>query len=291
MRVAVVVDSVKLARERVCKLIEKFDFHVLEAETAEQFFNHMEDYRYNVDIVFMDIQLPDADGFDLIKKLKIKNSSVPVIVVTAQTNRNMFINGIIAGASEYILKPYEDAELESRFVKIIGSTSYSSASGSSEIKPMITMNLDRFLRGEIRKAQKGKIDLSIMLLAFYDTSQPFNLTVDATYIKQSYYIHRQLQQLFWDTDVFLPYGSQTFIGIFPFCDKGQTLHIRRKVLNKCREIKAEKREFKFYDVQMTFSSYPEDGETREQLLDVLIERMTVAMKRDKQVHNKILSKI
>ena len=66
-----------------------------------------------VDLVLLDLRLPDMSGFDVCRELRSK-SLVPIIMVTAQTDTNDLVAGLEAGADDYVTKPVVAKELAAR---------------------------------------------------------------------------------------------------------------------------------------------------------------------------------
>jgi len=62
-------------------------------------------------LVILDINLPGMNGFDLCKAIRIKDPSVPIIMVTSMSGLNDKIEGYDSGADDYIIKPFEFKEL------------------------------------------------------------------------------------------------------------------------------------------------------------------------------------
>ena len=65
------------------------------------------------DLILLDIILPDMDGYDVARRLKADRatSSVPIIMVTAQLDRDARLKGLDAGAEDFLTKPVDRAEL------------------------------------------------------------------------------------------------------------------------------------------------------------------------------------
>ena len=61
------------------------------------------------DLVLLDVMLPDANGFDILQRMKQhpKLKSIPVVMVTGQANRNSVMKGLAGGADGYVTKPFE----------------------------------------------------------------------------------------------------------------------------------------------------------------------------------------
>ena len=66
------------------------------------------------DMILLDIMLPDGDGRDFLRALRNSNNNVPVIVMTARSEISDRIDLLDIGADDYIVKPFDFAEVEAR---------------------------------------------------------------------------------------------------------------------------------------------------------------------------------
>jgi diguanylate cyclase (GGDEF)-like protein len=68
------------------------------------------------DIILLDVEMPDADGFETIRRLKADTTTIdiPVVFVTGVSSTDDKIRGLDLGASDYVTKPFEPAELRAR---------------------------------------------------------------------------------------------------------------------------------------------------------------------------------
>jgi two-component system, OmpR family, response regulator len=69
---------------------------------------------YDPDLVVLDVMMPGMDGFALLNKLRAAGSQVPVIFLTARDAANDRVNGLRAGADDYVVKPFSIEELLAR---------------------------------------------------------------------------------------------------------------------------------------------------------------------------------
>ena len=65
-------------------------------------------------MILLDIMLPDGDGRDFLRALRNSNNNVPVIVMTARSEISDRIDLLDIGADDYIVKPFDFAEVEAR---------------------------------------------------------------------------------------------------------------------------------------------------------------------------------
>ncbi len=68
---------------------------------------------HEVDLVLLDLRLPDMSGFDVCRAIRAE-SIVPIIIITAQTDTHDMVAGLEAGADDYVTKPVVPKELAAR---------------------------------------------------------------------------------------------------------------------------------------------------------------------------------
>lgn len=66
------------------------------------------------DLILLDLGLPDGDGMNLVRKLRQANDSIPILILTARGGLNDRLIGLDGGADDYLVKPFEIAELAAR---------------------------------------------------------------------------------------------------------------------------------------------------------------------------------
>lgn len=113
-----VVDDVKPMRYLLRTTLEKSGYDVSEAETAWQAYNHLKSK--HVDLVILDMGLPDIHGMDLLKHLRSEPGMkrIPIIVCTAQVEKSIVIKAAKLGINDFIPKPVNIQILLERIEKI-----------------------------------------------------------------------------------------------------------------------------------------------------------------------------
>ncbi|UZW13763.1 response regulator transcription factor [Clostridium pasteurianum] len=110
-KILIVDDEVKII-EVIKSYIENNDFYAFSANNGNEAINLF--YNINPDLVILDLMLPDINGEDICKFLRIKKSKVPIIMLTAKIAEEDMINGFDMGADDYITKPFSPRELIAR---------------------------------------------------------------------------------------------------------------------------------------------------------------------------------
>lgn len=66
------------------------------------------------DLIVLDINLPGMDGLTILQRIRARGDATPVILLTARSDTGDRVKGLDAGADDYLVKPFEMAELEAR---------------------------------------------------------------------------------------------------------------------------------------------------------------------------------
>ena len=71
------------------------------------------------DLIILDIMLPELNGFEVIKGIRKKGVSVPVLFLTAKNEKEDIVHGLGLGADDYLVKPFAFAELLARIKAVL----------------------------------------------------------------------------------------------------------------------------------------------------------------------------
>lgn len=111
MRILVVEDEISLS-DILSEILQKNNYDV------DVVFNGVSGLDYALsdiyDVILLDIMLPKMNGIELVKKLRSKGNSTPVLMLTAKSELEDKITGLDGGADDYITKPFEIGELLAR---------------------------------------------------------------------------------------------------------------------------------------------------------------------------------
>ena len=95
------------------------------------------------DIALLDIMLPDGNGGDFLRRLRRRKIMVPVIVMTARSEVSNRVDLLDIGADDYIVKPFEFAELEARCRAVLrrhnGQNQIKLSFGKANLFPLLAM--------------------------------------------------------------------------------------------------------------------------------------------------------
>ena len=96
--------------------LEQENFKVISAQNVSEFNGKID--KNDIDLVLLDVSLPDGNGFEICKEIKSKKD-IPVIFLTAQDEETSVVLGLDLGADDYIVKPFRTRELISRINSVL----------------------------------------------------------------------------------------------------------------------------------------------------------------------------
>jgi DNA-binding response OmpR family regulator len=111
MRILVVEDETKVARA-LKEGLEREHYEVALAPTGEEGFFRV--HAETFDLVILDLMLPGRDGLEILKTLRKRGLQPPVLILTARDALSDRVEGLDAGADDYLVKPFAFPELLAR---------------------------------------------------------------------------------------------------------------------------------------------------------------------------------
>lgn len=109
--ILVVEDDLELNRG-LCTALKSEDRKMISCNSLKETREQIE--LFLPTLVLLDVNLPDGNGFDLLKELKEKYPKLPVIMLTANDTDRDIVNGLEQGADDYITKPFSLSVLRAR---------------------------------------------------------------------------------------------------------------------------------------------------------------------------------
>lgn len=110
MKSILVVDDDPLIRKTLSSHLSKEGFEVILAEDGEEGLRKFEEGP--VELVILDIRLPDMDGLEVLSKIREKSENADIIIMTAYDDMKTTVEAIKLGAFEYLVKPLDYVELD-----------------------------------------------------------------------------------------------------------------------------------------------------------------------------------
>jgi DNA-binding response OmpR family regulator len=136
MKHILLVEDDTIAREVVLDYLKSYGYSIHTAASLKE--GRMKLSKQTMDLILLDVSLPDGEGFDLASELRKKSVRTHIIFMTSHTGIEDMRKGFETGARDYIKKPFDMEELGLRVRCILGD--FSNCSGSERTIGAYTFN-------------------------------------------------------------------------------------------------------------------------------------------------------
>jgi two-component system, cell cycle response regulator CtrA len=116
MRILLIEDDLVSARG-VSLMLRSTGAVVDHADTGEEGLELAKHYDY--DIVILDLVLPDIEGFEVVRRMRVSRNDTPVLILSGLSRPQVKVKGLGLGADDFITKPFDKAELLARMQAIV----------------------------------------------------------------------------------------------------------------------------------------------------------------------------
>ncbi|MDE0803963.1 MAG: response regulator transcription factor, partial [Acidimicrobiales bacterium] len=126
----------------------------------------------DVDLVLLDLGLPDEDGLDLCRHLRAELPTTPIVILTARSSEADIVVGLDAGADDYLVKPFRLAELFARLRAHLRRVPTADGAAETVLVGDLTVNVAArraFLAGAEVGLRAKEFDLLAVLVAHAGT--------------------------------------------------------------------------------------------------------------------------
>ncbi|RUM87346.1 MAG: response regulator [Thermodesulfatator sp.] len=112
---ALVVDDSKPIRQIERKYLEELGFEVVEAENGQEALERLKEHP-DVRLILLDWHMPVMNGYEFLKAVRANPdwSEIKIMMVTTENQQKSVVEAIMAGANEYLMKPFDKEMLETK---------------------------------------------------------------------------------------------------------------------------------------------------------------------------------
>jgi two-component system response regulator MprA len=148
-RVLVVEDDARL-RESLTRGLRGHDLEVVTAADGGSALRHVVHEDGRVDVIVLDIGLPDSDGRDVCQAMRAGGVTAPVLFLTARGQMGDLLSGFAAGGDDYLAKPFHFAELVARVVALARRSETSAPPATADEPPHLDPRTHALVAGDER---------------------------------------------------------------------------------------------------------------------------------------------
>lgn len=134
MKRVLIVEDETAIREFEAINLKRVGYETEEAGSGEEALEIFDNDLKGFQIALIDVMMPGMDGFQLVKELRARTSTLGIIMLTAKSQEMDKISGLMLGADDYVTKPFSPTELLARVDSLYRRVSANSHSGGDSSK-------------------------------------------------------------------------------------------------------------------------------------------------------------
>lgn len=124
------VEDDSFLRDGLCEMLGKEGYTVVSVSTVADACRSLDD---SVNLIILDVMLPDGNGFDFCESIRGKGWGVPILFLTACDDEIQIVRGLDAGGDDYVTKPFKLLEFMSRVRALLRRNMANSVVKSSDL--------------------------------------------------------------------------------------------------------------------------------------------------------------
>lgn len=114
MKRVLIAEDESAIREFIIINLRRAGYEIVEAEDGARALELYELYDGDIDVAVLDVMMPNVDGLEVCRQLRMKSNTIGIIMLTAKTQEMDKITGLMTGADDYVTKPFSPTELVAR---------------------------------------------------------------------------------------------------------------------------------------------------------------------------------
>lgn len=127
MKKILIVDDTKNIRVLLTTCLELRDYEVITANNGKEALNIIKNQKHNIDLIFLDIRMPEMNGTEVLKEIRNMGMECPVIIMTAFATVKNAIDCTKLGSVAYLQKPFSPERVNSVLDEIFNKNNKSSS--------------------------------------------------------------------------------------------------------------------------------------------------------------------
>jgi two-component system cell cycle response regulator len=275
------VEDNKIDRNIILKALENESLCVETVKNGQDALSRIQSG--DLDLVLLDILLPDINGFEICKSFKSMDAAkdIPVIVITCLDDIDSKITGIKLGADDFLIKPIDTRELKARINVLLEKkdqmdklkSHYENALNSASIDSLTGLYnhgyFKKFLSLEVKRAIRQKYPVSLLMIDI-DKFKLFNDTLG--HVRGDDILNnfaKLIRGVIREVDLTARYGGDEFAVILPYSDKNGGVKVSHRIQNALSNNAAFtefSKEIGAFTVSIGVAEFPADCDDDEDMI-------------------------
>jgi len=115
MEKILIVEDEEVVRDFLSEILSNFGYYPVTAIDGDDGLRKFNEHEFSM--VLTDIRMPIMDGLSMLKKIRSKDPSIPIIVITGFPTVDSAVECLVAGADYYLVKPINIEDLKAKIIK------------------------------------------------------------------------------------------------------------------------------------------------------------------------------
>ncbi|MDC3418690.1 response regulator transcription factor [Aquibacillus salsiterrae] len=120
-KTVMIVDDQEELRNSISTFLQNEGYQTVKARNGNEALRLLEESQY-IDIILLDVMMPEKDGYETLRELRMAKNKTPIIMLTAKTDEVDKLLGLEMGADDYITKPFSLREVVARMKAVLRRT-------------------------------------------------------------------------------------------------------------------------------------------------------------------------
>lgn len=216
------------------------------------------------DVFVIDYTMAETDLLAFLRHIRTKpGPKIPIMVLSAITDRKTIVQLLQHGADDYVLKPFEAANLLERLKRLINLY----VPDTARLFPQtLVLDLGSVLELELARAHRYTYSFSFVRLFFTRIESKEHAPQGDELIELMKTAFTMLQSQYRKIDLVLAAGGDSFVICLPFTNKDGTLTVIKRMIENLEALKT-KFSSNLYYVEIGHASYPDDADNPAGLIN------------------------
>jgi len=273
------VEDMEVDAKIVKNALEGETFQLTTVKNGKEVFSKVK--QKDIDLILLDILLPDMDGFEICRRLKKNHKDVQIVIVTCLDDLDSKIKGVELGADDFLVKPVIGRELKARVKTLLEKkvhldslrTHYQEALGRSQLDWLTGLYnhgyFQQFLGYELKRSLEQGFPVSLIMIDV-DDFKNYNDTLghsagDAILRDMGQVVRNCIREV----DFAARYGGEEFAVVLPYVHRDNAIIVAERIhkaLTSHEFFHDESIELENPTVSMGIAVFPEEASNKAELI-------------------------
>lgn len=261
MRHIIVFEQKKFLRERIKKLLQNNSTKIYEATSPLELENFLAHDLIKVDMIIAELSFERKQEVEMITNYLHLYPNTKLIIFTSDNSRQAFLDSIKVGARDYIINSVSDEEILNRIKQHLN------ISAAAMVPTHLILNLNKYISGEMIKANKGNYELTIAFTTILNEKGLHILKEDTARVANYF------SEVYWDTDSIVVYGFNHMLSFFPFCKRNMVELVEKKLQHMFAQFKSFNIDLAKCEMHNTYVTFPDEGLTVNDIIRIVRKKI------------------